>query len=61
MGICDIFEPNQANLQTMSNDKDIYVKHIQQMIKINLGIQTINSKLNGRYLKIHFLYDIVSV
>ncbi|XP_055377858.1 glia-derived nexin [Condylostylus longicornis] len=42
MGVKDIFEPSRADFSLMTTDKEIYVKHIEQTIDINIKTQPID-------------------
>ncbi|XP_062121913.1 uncharacterized protein LOC133835817 isoform X2 [Drosophila sulfurigaster albostrigata] len=42
MGICDIFEPNRADFRPMTDEKGIYVRHIEQSIDVNIRTHPIN-------------------
>ncbi|XP_036343852.1 serpin B10-like [Rhagoletis pomonella] len=42
MGVCDIFEPNRADFRPMTEEKGIYVKHIEQSINVNIRTHPIN-------------------
>ncbi|XP_011184913.1 uncharacterized protein LOC105213644 [Zeugodacus cucurbitae] len=42
MGVCDIFEPNRADFRPMTDEKAIYVKHIEQSINVNIRTHPIN-------------------
>ncbi|TMW48385.1 hypothetical protein DOY81_006532 [Sarcophaga bullata] len=42
LGICDIFEPNRADFRTMTDEKGIYVKHIEQSINVHIRTNPIN-------------------
>lgn len=42
MGVCDIFEPNRADFRPMTDEKGVYVKHIEQSIHINIRTHPIN-------------------
>lgn len=39
MGINDIFEPTKADFSTLADDKNLYVKNVEQMININIRTQ----------------------
>ncbi|EDW67778.1 uncharacterized protein Dvir_GJ24350 [Drosophila virilis] len=42
MGICDIFEPNRADFRPMTDEKGVYVRHIEQSIDVNIRTHPIN-------------------
>ncbi|XP_023305562.2 uncharacterized protein LOC111687364 [Lucilia cuprina] len=42
LGICDIFEPNRADFRPMTDEKGIYVKHIEQSINVHIRTNPIN-------------------
>ncbi|XP_053961501.1 uncharacterized protein LOC128865324 [Anastrepha ludens] len=42
MGVCDIFEPIRADFRPMTDEKGIYVKHIEQSINVNIRTHPIN-------------------
>ncbi|XP_017857380.1 PREDICTED: uncharacterized protein LOC108610058 [Drosophila arizonae] len=42
MGICDIFEPNRADFRPMTEEKGVYVRHIEQSIDVNIRTHPIN-------------------
>lgn len=42
MGICDIFEPNRGDFRPMTDEKGIYVKHIEQSINVHIRTNPIN-------------------
>ncbi|KAL9891062.1 serpin 85F isoform 1-T2 [Glossina fuscipes fuscipes] len=49
MGIGDIFEPNRADFRPMTDEKSIYVRHIEQSINIHIHTHPINQlrRTNG--------------
>lgn len=49
MGVCDIFEPNRADFRPMTDEKGIYVKHIEQSINVNIRTHPIN-QLKRKYI-----------
>lgn len=59
LGICDIFEPNRADFRPMTDEKGIYVKHIEQSINVHIRTNPIN-QLRRKYLilqNLHFFYN----
>ncbi|EDW28034.1 GL27197 [Drosophila persimilis] len=42
MGICDVFEPNRADFRPMTDEKGVYVRHIEQSIDVNIRTHPIN-------------------
>ncbi|XP_017071900.2 uncharacterized protein LOC108108365 [Drosophila eugracilis] len=42
MGICDVFEPNRADFRPMTEEKGIYVRHIEQSIDVTIRTHPIN-------------------
>ncbi|KAH8388471.1 hypothetical protein KR093_007455 [Drosophila rubida] len=39
---CDIFEPNRADFRPMTDEKGVYVRHIEQSIDVNIRTHPIN-------------------
>ena len=44
----DIFEPNKADFTPMTDEPDIYAKHIEQEINISIRTQE-NNQLRSKY------------
>ncbi|XP_016973730.1 uncharacterized protein LOC108040671 [Drosophila rhopaloa] len=42
MGICDVFEPNRADFRPMTDEKGVYVRHIEQSIDVTIRTHPIN-------------------
>nr|NP_649965.2 serpin 85F [Drosophila melanogaster]AAF54473.3 serpin 85F [Drosophila melanogaster] len=42
MGICDVFEPNRADFRPMTEEKGVYVRHIEQSIDVTIRTHPIN-------------------
>mgnify|MGYP003530110497 CR=1 FL=1 len=48
MHINDIFEPTKADFSSLADDKNLYVKNVEQMININIRTQSMQ-QLKSEY------------
>lgn len=50
---CDIFEPNRADFRPMTDEKGVYVRHIEQSIDVNIRTHPINQLKRKWPLHLH--------